>query len=316
MLALTSHKMFKGLRAESVYTEINKIKMRTKFLTLALATLTIGLLGSCEKDNGPETPQKNLPEGALSGVFTVKAAAGTEPAKKVHFSKGNLYAKKDGEVWKWDFYSNQYDCNSLNSQCDDGRRLAAGADNEIDLFTWGYDASNSIDPVGMTGIGGHTADNDKQLYPSEDWGSQVGDGSTWRTLTTSEWRYLLKINPPNRMVNGKPGCSNAVSGISIGGTTYKGVFLYPDNYNGDVVSSSMSWDDINAAGIVFLPAAGTRYGSNVKYVGGRGLYWSSSASDYDNDLAYNIYFNSSNVFPSIGDDRDIGCSVRLITESE
>ena len=107
-----------------------------------------------------------------------------------------------------------------------------------------------------------------------------------------------------------------MSGVTIGGSTYNGVFLYPDNYNGEIVSSSMTWDDINAAGIVFLPAAGCRSSgnaSNVINVGSGGFYWSST---YDNNEADFVDFSSSKVSPDQHATRDFGHSVRLIAECQ
>ena len=42
---------------------------------------------------------------------------------------------------------------------------------------------------------------------------------------------------------------------------------------------------------VFLPAAGYRWGGGLYNVGTRGYYWSSTP--YGEDLAYDLYFNSS-----------------------
>ncbi|MCQ2154176.1 MAG: hypothetical protein MJY44_06415 [Bacteroidales bacterium] len=266
--------------------------MKTKILTIALAALTIGLLGSCKKDNGPETPE--LPEGALKGEFSVSAT------KKVHFSKGNLVATIDapGAPTAWKFAANQYDtlgCNGANT-------TIGSVAGDVDLFGWSTASTNY----------GISTSTDNADYSGDfvDWGTAIDDKGTWRTLSKDEWTYLF--NTPGRMVNSKPCYSNAVNGITIGGTTYKGVFIYPDNYNGDVVSSSMTWDQINAAGIVFLPAAGSRYGSDVDDVGGFGYYWSSAA--LGSNIAYSVFFSSLEVTPDNNFNRYYGFSVRLITD--
>ena len=90
------------------------------------------------------------------------------------------------------------------------------------------------------------------------------------------------------------------------------MFLFPDGYTGTTDMSTLSWSQINAAGIVFLPAAGFRSGSSVSTVGGQGRYWSSTP--YDSDDAYYLRFTSSSVFPAINVDRNFGHSVRLVTE--
>ena len=255
--------------------------MKTKLLTLALAALTIGLLGSCNKNNGPETPKTS--EGKLSGKFTVNAEG-----KKVQFSKGNLWVDGDKALH---FESNQY---SFASSWDASH---------VSHFTW---SSTVADAVGNSNSG-------VNLFCDESHKVSVDRSEAiYYALSKDEWTYLF--NNPGRMVNGKSCYSNAVTGVTIGGTTYKGVFLYPDNYNGEAVSDSMTWDDINAAGIVFLPAAGYRDGSNVVFFGrvGAGYYWSSTASD--GYYAYDVYFFNYDIYPDSFGSRDNGYSVRLVTD--
>ena len=68
-------------------------------------------------------------------------------------------------------------------------------------------------------------------------------------------------------------------------------------------------------GVVFLPAAGSRYGSYVGLVGDYGFYWSSTA--LDSIIAYCASFNSLSVYPDSYDDGPtFGYSVRLITECQ
>lgn len=68
-----------------------------------------------------------------------------------------------------------------------------------------------------------------------------------------------------------------------------------------------------ATSIGALPAAGNRNGSNVNNVGDNGNYWSSTANDENN--AYNVNFNNSGyVNPYDYNDRNVGFSVRLITD--
>ena len=117
------------------------------------------------------------------------------------------------------------------------------------------------------------------------------------------------------MVNGKPCYSNAMSGVTIGGATYKGIFLYPDDYSGKEVvdnTETWTWDKINSAGIVFLPAAGRRSNSSVS-VGDYGNYWSSTANGSNG--ACRVNFTSDTVSPAGNTARSNGYSVRLVTES-
>ena len=137
------------------------------------------------------------------------------------------------------------------------------------------------------------------------------DGQTgWRTLSIKEWEYLFMTS--GRMVNGEACYSNAVSGVSIESVTYKCVFVYPDNYNGDIVSSSMTWNDINAAGIVFLPAAGYRDDASFDNVDEYGNYWSSSVGE--EFRVFDVTFNIWGVGVIHESERDMSYSLRLVTD--
>ena len=240
---------------------------------------------------------KFIPAGALPGEFSVSAD------KKVHFSQGNLVAtiNATGAPTAWKFATNQYDYLGEGG----ANKTIGKKAGDVDLFGWSTNATSN-------NWGIHTKTSSTTGFTTgsfNDWGATIGDKSTWCTLSSGEWKYLFDTS--TRMVNGKACYSNAMSGVTIGGSTYKGVFLYPDNYNGEIVSSSMTWNDINAAGIVFLPAAGFRSGSTVTFVGINGGYWSSSG--YSDNKACRVSFSSADVTPDNRDNRYPGWSVRLIT---
>ena len=90
-----------------------------------------------------------------------------------------------------------------------------------------------------------------------------------------------------------------------------GLVLYPDDYDNDPISGSV---ETMPEGVVFLPAAGGRDGSDVYYVGDYGSYWSSTA--YGSDDACRVSFDSDDVDPDFSGFRGGGSSVRLITESK
>ena len=265
--------------------------------------------------------------GPLPGVFSVSAT------KKVQFSPGNLYVKKDDSGnWNLNFYDEQYACNSLNSKYTwktTTERPISEDDNESDLFSWGYGKnwSKGLYSSKYYVEGYDNPKNDgEQFSKTEDWGYAFGgESSVWRTLTKDEWAYLLNTRT---MTNSEARYSNAVDGVNIGDATYKGVFLYPDNYNGEDVSSFMTWDAINAAGIVFLPAAGYSSGAKVKGVEFNGAYWTSSGTSelgYYGELSGEnlvlAYYLSFGMFMGKGviDPNDVevryhGNSVRLVTD--
>ena len=67
---------------------------------------------------------------------------------------------------------------------------------------------------------------------------------------------------------------------------------------------------MEAAGAVFLPAAGGRYGSGVYLVGDYGYYWSSTANG--DDYAWGVLFVDGNLLAGNGLYRGSGYSVRLV----
>ena len=64
---------------------------------------------------------------------------------------------------------------------------------------------------------------------------------------------------------------------------------------------------------IFLPAAGSRYGSSLSRAGCRGYYWSSSPFESDSYGAFNLLFYGDNHDMSIGN-RSYGQSVRPVLE--
>ena len=226
-----------------------------------------------------------LPEGALSGAFSVSAT------KKVHFSQGNLRYTTTSNTWS--FFDNQYDCGpSFYSE---------GHNKVISLFTWGYNATKSIIPDGQDS--GNVSRTSGNLTQSEDWGSQIGDGNTWRTLTSDEWQYLFATRI---MTNGKDRYS---IDITYGGM--KGLVLYPDDYDNAPISGTV---DTLPEGVVFLPAAGYRDGSFVREVGYSGVYWSSSTINGNDALG--VFFNGVTAYAGGNRSCRVGFSVRLVTKVE
>ena len=152
----------------------------------------------------------------------------------------------------------------------------------------------------------------------------VGGVSTWRTLTggdNREWAYLLETRTK---AYGKPRYTGKVSGVSIDGVTRKGLFIYPDDYNGSEVGNGGpgTWTDINSAGLVFLPAAGLRLGCNgkttVQRVGNDCYYWSGFYSLPNivntNENACRLNIRPNYVGPSMHGRRSDANSVRLVAD--
>ena len=265
----------------------------------------------------------NVPEGAIDGLFSVSAT------QQVYFSKGNLQYKAIDSLWR--FAENQFDyigdANSHISQFYDGW---------IDLFGWGtsgFDhgancyqpwsrSSNYVDYYAYGSWNKNLSDQSGQA----DWGcNAISNGGNqenqWRTLSQSEWEYVLF----NR---------NTVTGIRFAKSTVNnvhGIVLLPDNWNDstfvwndaneggapyetNMITDSM-WEVLEACGTVFLPAAGYRYGaSTINYLNTYGFYW--SATYKDSRYAYSLNFSDNWINPEGDSQRYFGRSVRLVSNAE
>ncbi len=227
-------------------------------------------------------------EWILPGKFSVAEG------KQVQFSSGNLTATVDatGAPTAWKFAANQYDYLG-----EGGANMTIGtAAGDVDLFGWSTAATTY----------GISASTNVEDYSGAfvDWGKAIGDGNTWRTLTTEEWNYLFKI----RTVNGDTDKSYSIN-ITYGGKT--GLVLYPDNYDKEPISGTVTE---LPEGVVFLPATGFRFGSDVESSGKLGSYWSSSTDDEGNALF--VSFDDISVYPDFSIEPNYGFSVRLVTDCE
>ena len=252
---------------------------------------------------------ENYVPGALSGKFTINAGGG-----KVYFSQGNLRALYKNSTWSWELAPHQWDFvgdGSANININGNGTVGVGGF-YVDLFGW-VGVSSDWTGAAQYGISNSTATNDTNGYGNvvnealkSDWGNTIGSG--WRTLTKDEWIYLFNT----RTVNGGTGNGKSYTlGQSVNGKL--GVVIYPDNYTGAVYSGS-DWASFEAAGCVFLPAAGYRSQAAVYSAGSIGYYWSSTPSSADN--AYSVYFNSGNLYPAYNSNRSYGSSVRLVRPVE
>ena len=189
--------------------------------------------------------------GSLSGEFSVSVT------KKVHFSQGNLYYV--GSEFK--FESNQYDFHIYDS-----------ASNTWGLFGWSASDSKNY---GMN-ISKNASDYSGYFV---DWGTEIDDKGTWTTLSggeNGEWKYLFKHH-----VNVWDSCHGV-----------PGWFIAPDNFVGgtDALSRAIdNWGSAQTDGIIFLPAAGERWGPE-KDPNATGGYWSSS--EINNTYAYFVRLNA------------------------
>ena len=269
----------------------------------AIMMMTVG----CQKEDiAPIIPDSPIiPDGALPGLFSVSAT------QQVHFSQGNLQYQASTNTWR--FAEHQYDY--VGS---DNRSISSTYSGWIDLFGWGTGSNPTL----------------SSSYPEDygtfvDWGSNaiINGGNTtnlWRTLTSAEWEYLLNTRPGASSKLGS-GNINGVGGLIIlpdswtlpsecsfaSGFAIINPYHYPDwKHNSYTLAQ---WAQMEAAGAVFLPAAGRRKGTDFDNVGFHGYYWSSTP--YSKNDAYHMYFSSYNLIASINCSRSYGYPIRPVLDN-
>lgn len=247
-----------------------------------------------------------LSEGTLPGKFTINAVG-----NKVRFSKGNLQYTKSTKTWS--FMEHQYSTVETNGYpyCSDDY----GGKDVVSLFSWATSGYNhgatryqpySTNPNNENYYAyGNASYNLYDQTGQADWGYNAisNGGSGWRTLTTAEWQYLF---------------ANHTTGWSTVNSV-NGYVIRPDGVSTAIATSytASDWATEEAAGSVFLPAAGYRNSTEGTYVYNKdstGRYWSSSCQDTTN--AYNLNFTSSSLRTDNSMNRCYGCSVRLVRAVE
>ena len=272
--------------------------------------------------------------GAISGLFSIN-----DNHDLVYFSWGNLQAQwdKTNSYWKWMFaeYQHEYiqnlQANIKPNSPEDG--------DKIDLFGWSalycfFGISDSENDGNYSG-------------PFFDWGwSNIingGGNKQWRTPSESEFVYILNRRNSGNPIAGVLSARYIRVQLGAAGDAVKGLVLFPDHFvlptlehstiTGNDINEENSpgvilhWDDwgkMEAAGAVFLPAAGYRKGTNVTLAWEtypEGYYWTSSQGSGEgnaDDCGRALEFGKCQIDPdeySIEMEdayRRVGCSVRLI----
>ena len=267
------------------------------------------------------------PDGVLPGAFSVSAT------QQVHFSQGNLQYRAFTNVWR--FAEHQYDyVGSANTN------ISSTYSGWIDLFGWGTSGWNSgavcYQPWSTSTStpdyypGGSFTNGLTGAYAEADWAyhNAISNGGNaahlWRTLTSAEWDYLFNTRANASSKRGT-GNINGVGGLIIlpdswtlpsGCSFNAGFTTYDENNYPDWTRNSYSltqWATMEAAGAVFLPAAGYRWGTGVSLVGGNGRYWSSTPSG--GSYACSVDFSSNYLIASNYGNRVDGFSVRPVRDN-
>ena len=263
------------------------------------------------------------PQGLLSGVFT--AGSG----KKIRFSQGNLQYQASTNTWR--FAESQLDfIGNANAN------ISENYGGWIDLFAWGTSGFNH----GAVCYQPWTIGDNSDYYAygsynyglfdqngQADWGyNAISNGGNqtglWRTFTNGDLGELFEYRETPSGIRFAMACVGDANGV----------LLFPDDWiaslytinepnrfeTGEFAVNAISASDWNSilepAGVVFLPAAGMRSGTEVVYPNGAGSYWSSS--NY-NSYAYCLLFiPTEGGDPDAAYDRNFGFSVRLVQDYE
>lgn len=238
-----------------------------------------------------------LPEGALPGLFSVSAT------QQVRFSQGNLQYQASTQTWR--FAENQYDYVGA-----DNANISATYSGWIDLFGWGTGNNPTLSSTSYS-----------DYITFTDWGDNaiVNGGnaanSGWRTLSQAEWGYVFYSRPN---ASSKRGGGN-VNGVH-GEILLPDSWTLPDGFNFTPEQNGWSsnsytlaqWAEMEAAGAVFLPAAGSRWGTYVSSVGRNGYYWSSTPHWFK---TYSVMLNGYDLATAYETDNYGGLSVRPVRDN-
>ena len=237
-------------------------KERTDAITLVAKDLLAVTLTFAEDDWKVAT---------LPGEFSVGAT------KKVQFSRGNLYWDGDS----YEFEENQYTIGTWN------------AENHVNYFFWSKDesvakaesyadASAAASDVFFTNATAETAKADFTVS---------GVTGEFRTLSAEEWTYILSTRAN--------AADLLVEDVTVCGVEHC-LVIAPDaclnSYEFDKEKKSYDaadWATAEAAGLICLPPAGYRDGTDVKSGEGNGFYWASTtdAADKASNLGFKKYDN-------------------------
>lgn len=262
---------------------------------------------------------KCVPNGAVEGAFSVSAN------KQVFFSKGNLQYQASTGIWR--FAENQYDMIGYGNT-----NISSTYTGWIDFFCWGTSGYDNkypylTDNTFNSSVEYGNGDNDI-AGTNYDWGvyNAISNGGNstnmWRTLTKSEWNYLLKERA-NASGLYSVGNVNGISGLILlpDGWTPSDSIVFISKADAGTLDYSLNvyteteWGTLEKLGAIFLPAGGSRTnGMNYNKIGEQGEYWSSSYSS--TKYAYFMRFSSLSATAGNSGSRDSGKCVRLVQDVE
>ena len=327
---LGNNTAFGGMGTGPFTTQMTNLEIGTTYYVKAYATNSVGTAFG----NEVSFTTKGLPpQGAVNGLFSVSEN------KKVYFSQGNLQYQASTNIWRfaehqWDYIGGDYYYSTYVHGNIPGT-VNGSSNNDIsptysgwiDEFGWGTSGRNH-GAVCYQPWSSSTNNSDYYAYGSPssnlsdytgeaDWGyNAISNGGNqiglWRTLTQTEWDYVLNQRRTN---------SNMLY-VCAQVNNINGIILLPDNWNPSIyilnsgsyssnIISATTWVDVlQANGAVFLPKNYFRIGTELEYsasiLGGISAYWSATSEDDNNAFCVQSGLASRN-FP-----KNYGLSVRLV----
>lgn len=328
---------------EVLQRALNRSETKKNATRIGLGLVFVLLIGLIVWMVGHRPLRFVSPENPIEGLFTINDAG-----DQVIFSKGNLQYQASTNTWRfaehpWDFVGND----SLGNVFENGVKCqnSLNADDYegwIDLFTWassGYDHgavcyrptpcetdtnmslaqfAHAAYGCDSCGLGEQTGQADWGYNAILNGGNQEG---LWRTLSSSEWKYLLETR------NTKAGMRYAKAIVN----EVNGLILFPDeweprwylinlandsycHYHANVISEQ-DWQRIlEANGAVFLPASAIIKHREPWWEinGSYGTYW--SASRCTSWLCWQITFDDWLVVSEHGWYPHVPTAVRLVRD--
>lgn len=236
------------------------------------------------------------------GTFSVSDTS------QVTFSKGNLQYHPKNDEWRFAEQQTDYVGNANTN-------ISPTYDGWIDLFGKG----TGDNPTCCSNV--HA-----DYYTSVEWGvNAIGEDApnTWRTLTYTEWQYLLDLRNNASELRGVAQV-NGVNGMVFlpddwvcpSDITFKAGYHASwgkANYAAYQTISADQWNKMQEAGAIFLPAAGYRGEKKVIDLQDIGRYWSATNDPYSDFMAGYITMYSDDAFMMYSM-RYYGMSVRLVKD--
>lgn len=255
---------------------------------------------------------------------------------RVAFSAGNLqckvYTNEDlDDDYMWQFASSQLDI--VGSVGND----SIGANGQwFDLF--GYGTSGCSVGGSTAYLPKDTSTNNEHYYfgslngTNADWavynrtspgiyyGNTLVQFNKFRTLTNTEWSYIINRSGKAGLVRIDPSGANVFGLMLLPNTGLNGAGTWDNTSGVDISDLSLSsekslstsdWGKLEAIGAIFLPAAGSRTGTTVSSENALGYYWTSTTSSAKK--GYSMYFTGSQAGTAAAG-KSKGFAVRLVAQ--